>query len=555
MAKSKKKFGLNEVKKYSIWVAIPLAVIIALVVAQMAVGAIEKKFEQTKNDLTSAKSGVESIINDKMQPNQKTINAIKDCTKSLSTKVLLAWSYLEEDQKIRNKWPSSLPSSVLEEIERLRPGDSIKETERLKYGLFVNGHLPEMLEKAEIRKKEIYVYDPELEEFIWTEADDVLTRLKSNTGRVIGGSNERSGGSGRLGGGMANLGGGSTRNASGSGVGGAEDVRKAEDERYVGKVDWLVPEIGRLVSWDQRPASIQVWYAQEDIWVYEALLSVITATNKSAKSRDDAPIKRIEGLLIGQQASVAFANLAGKTIGNLGGTSTTGDAGSSSGGSSTPDPGGNSSGTGGSMPSSPNDEEGWKTYILDNRYVGLDLKPLKVTDTPPFKEFNRMPVCLQLTVDQLRIPDILVNCANCAMPIDVLQVRINPSRGKQFNLSAFVASTSSSSSGSSSSDSGSYGGSGSYGSSPGGGSGSSVGSSGGGNDAQRKYAIGGSADEAGKDIFYVEIYGIINIFNESKHSILSERSVEEEITDEPEDYDLNESETVVSPEETEDTEI
>lgn len=71
MAKSKKKFSINDAKKLAIWVAIPVALLIAFGVKMIAVGQIEKNFETTKSELENAKSDVQKIVSDSKQPNQK----------------------------------------------------------------------------------------------------------------------------------------------------------------------------------------------------------------------------------------------------------------------------------------------------------------------------------------------------------------------------------------------------------------------------------------------------------------------------------------------------
>jgi len=50
-----------------------------------------------------------------------------------------------------------------------------------------------------------------------------------------------------------------------------------------------------------------------------------------------------------------------------------------------------------------------------------------------------MPVFLELRVDQRFISDVLVNCANCPMPIDVLWVTISPEHTQSFNYAPTVA--------------------------------------------------------------------------------------------------------------------
>jgi hypothetical protein len=48
-------------------------------------------------------------------------------------------------------------------------------------------------------------------------------------------------------------------------------------------------------------------------------------------------------------------------------------------------------------------------------------------NSPPYAEFKMMPVRLRLLVNQNKIADFLVDCANCTMPIDVRRVSLWPS--------------------------------------------------------------------------------------------------------------------------------
>ena len=55
--------------------------------------------------------------------------------------------------------------------------------------------------------------------------------------------------------------------------------------------------------------------------------------------------------------------------------------------------------------------------------------PLPVGTDPPFWEFKMMPVYLHLKIDQRKIPELLVECANSTMPVEIKKVRINPGSG------------------------------------------------------------------------------------------------------------------------------
>jgi hypothetical protein len=111
-----------------------------------------------------------------------------------------------------------------------------------------------------------------------------------------------------------------------------------------------------------------------------------------------------------------------------------------------------------------------------------------------------MPVYLSFLVDQRRIPEILVNCANCPMPIDVLWVTINPGATENF---AFASGTAT--------------GGGTLGMGGGTSSGSrgvrsTGGSSGGGTTRMSGSRSGSGNVEFGLDAVQIAIYGCINIF-------------------------------------------
>jgi hypothetical protein len=63
----------------------------------------------------------------------------------------------------------------------------------------------------------------------------------------------------------------------------------------------------------------------------------------------------------------------------------------------------------------------------DNRYV--DAKGVPLPGGSAKEAFKRMPVYMQLKMDQREIPKLLVECANSPLPVEVQQLRINASRG------------------------------------------------------------------------------------------------------------------------------
>ncbi len=142
---------------------------------------------------------------------------------------------------------------------------------------------------------------------------------------------------------------------------------REDDTRWVGNVEWKSPEILALMP-KKTPTSEEIWNTQEDLWIYEELLGIVRETNKGiGNDFHKSPIKTILSMKIGEAASGAVDSAMG-----------------SSGGSSR------------------------------GRYVRNS-----------FQQFQQMPVALSLIVDQRRLSDVQVNCANSPIPIGVVEVSVD----------------------------------------------------------------------------------------------------------------------------------
>jgi hypothetical protein len=519
MAK-KAEFNLATVKKYIFWAVLPIGVIAPLVLTSVAVGTVSKAFNDRKTALENQKSEIEKISTDSAHPNEATIADINNCTEDLRGRVVKAWTTMEKDQKERNTWPGEeLGEPFMAEIERKKFHDPISVPSRETYLNFIEKYLPQL--EIYVERRRIQYFD----EGQWRELDPT-----ENVGSMAQSSADSGMGSGPgMGGGMSG-GFGGTGFSDMSTTGTLEQILpKGPDGeeifRYVGKVDWPSPETRTVTtSWERLPRSNEVWYAQEELWVYYALLFVVKESNLKATGPHNAVIKRIANLLIGQQASAALAAQSGNRIGK----SAAGMDSMMSGGSDSMSSGagGSDAGAGGLMGESggmqvARSEEDVIKIKKNRRYVDDKGEPLAADAESPFGQFNRMPICLRLIVDQRKIPEILVNCANCPMPIDVLWVRFNPAAQKPFELSAYDASVGAGA------DGGDMGG----GMSSGGmGGGSDMSSSGMGSGMSSSGGMGGTGTTGGEtggdqikldDVggpygsyaIPIEIYGCINIFN------------------------------------------
>jgi hypothetical protein len=63
----------------------------------------------------------------------------------------------------------------------------------------------------------------------------------------------------------------------------------------------------------------------------------------------------------------------------------------------------------------------------DGRYVTAEGKRMSSAQAAA-AQFKRMPVFMRLTVDFRELPKLLVECANSPLPVEVRQLRINPSK-------------------------------------------------------------------------------------------------------------------------------
>jgi hypothetical protein len=237
-------------------------------------------------------------------------------------------------------------------------------------------------------------------------------------------------------------------------------------------VFWSTGDQGQLMgnhfNWskqrDSAPTTLQLLYAQEDLWVLTALMNVIKTANGDAESRHEAVVKTIESILIGRQASGRAGQVmlfrGGAPGGEMnmmpgygpGAASPPGMMPATSAESATPGAGPASPGPTmpgpmpGTMPSSGPGMEGMPGMArmsldpADRRYVGMDYLPLPAetlrsamkSEKPEDAYYvvaKRMPVRMRLIVDQRKLHRFLTACGNCPLPVEVRQLRVNRKGG------------------------------------------------------------------------------------------------------------------------------
>ena len=433
----KQEFSIETVKKYYFWVVVPLGLITALFVTMGTVAKITADFKARTTALENTKRSTETIRNENNHPNDNTIKQIQDFTVELENNVNKAWEHLKRDQDFHNYWPPDVGPRFNEEIKDLRFGDEISYDSRVDYLNFINKYVPQL--EIDVDRRRLQEKDKDGN---WVERKSELVEMSGGASGGATGREVSSSGSMSVVGGSANTG---VLDPS---------LTLPPNLRIVGVVDWDKPEPRALVDhWQTVRQSVDIWYTQEDFWIYKALLGAISRTNSGATAPHNAWVKRIDSFLIGRAASQVLAerSMAGnddlvgsdgsRTGSGMGGLGASGPGGAPSGSSSLSGSGSMSSGSGtGGAPVRPPTPEEIEAVLKDFRYVDDKANPLAAGTKAPFNEFKRMPVFMRLIVDQRRIPELLVNCANSEMPIEVLWIRINPEAMRPFDITSYTSS-------------------------------------------------------------------------------------------------------------------
>ena len=495
------------VTKYLFWVLCVIVVLGAVVVWQVSATSGDSTFAKGKKDLNERLDAVKTLADAKEPHNDQTLEEIRQRQVNLSEEVWNAWNNLYIDQKTANQWPSELGEAFRVVIDQLKWGDEIPLTQRYEYGMFIKKCLPRLAHDLKMRMTQ-FEWD-ELEAIIKGEGAEPSVFKKPTAKK-------------------------STADAQ------AEAAKKALDPSHretTGLVVWDdYAKFQDHFTWQAAPSPLEVWLAQEDLWVYQALLQIIVETNQGAGSHSSAPVKRIISMDIAQNAAVALAGAQsgygtgmgmGMPSGYSGASGASGMPGGYSGsggpsggpggysGSSGPSggpggyagsgpsggPGGYSGsgpsggpgaagssgpsgmpgypassgrmgmsgysspsgmgtggpplgyspsggGTGIATPGSADSSDGGAGAMgmspyggqatmaqmtaeqrMHDRYVDAKAQPLPGNSPQLSGEFKMMPVRMYLVMDHRRLPNLLANCANSSMPVEVLSVNVSTPGG------------------------------------------------------------------------------------------------------------------------------
>jgi len=418
----KLKNVLAVLKKYHFWVLCGVVLVVALASWLLATDDLSQRYVARTSTLNKLLEDMRNIIaQHPNHPNADVNKEFNDKTVELKNLVLATWELLYQEQSAKNQLPEGLNENFKIAFKKLKPGEELAGEYRDHYQYFIDRHFPTLFDRIRVlRTKEPEEGEP---------GEGPGPREPGNFIRPVaqGGAEGFEHFEGEMGPGRGP--------AFGFGT-------APSDKELVGIVEWDEADRERLLDrfrWQRRPTTLEVVLAQEDLWVYEALLRVIEQTNAGAEEsrRFEAPVRRIDSLLIGRDAVAVWEKARGTVfkISSAFGAAPGAGAGPAAGPAAPMGEGGEMMGPGmgpglGGRSADPR----------DHRYVNKKGEPLAAAadgSVPhPFLQFKMMPMHMSLYIAQKSIPTLLVYCANSNMPIEVKRLRINPELGETVDLKA-----------------------------------------------------------------------------------------------------------------------
>ncbi len=421
----KVKQALEFVKQYHFWILTGLALIVSSIGYVMARMSLTDQISKRTSVLDQKYTLVTSLdAASRQHPNSISKAEMDKIIDALTKDVQVAWEKQYQKQVEIFTWPANaLQPRALEKVKNFRPIE-----------LSLEFPMPPEKDPLDASDREIY------RDYIATEfpkiAQIIGSKWKAKLA-VIGSGGYGSAMMSSMPGGSSNFqptppsGGGSFY----AGGGNPSAAPVESDELVIWPSESQQELINAMCYWfspKDAPSTLQICYTQEDIWVLQALLRIIAKTNGDARENFQAAIKEIEFIRIGFQAMGKAGEISGGSAASsymgsmMPGMSPTGSGGMPAGYGQAAMGGGSSDKTKASL-----------FDPADNRYVDAKFNPVsgkdlrsKMKDSSPESAFfavaKRIPVRMRFSrMDQRKINDLLTECGNSNLVLEVRQVRVN----------------------------------------------------------------------------------------------------------------------------------
>lgn len=351
------KVYLKILQKHHFWLLCIVTMIAGVTGWFMARKSLSADFEKNKGSIVGKFTALQGILSTENHPNNTWTTGIGELTKKEKEIVRGAWDTVYNEQKKHLEWPPELGEQFLEFIKSHPPDAEIPRDLRGRYqDMIVSSEFPRLLA--------------------------IVDAQSHSAAKPAAGSSKK------------------------------EKDAPAAAPAHEFKVIWDATsqqDVEKLLYFPTVPSSAEVRQAQEDIWIYKAILNIIKNMNEGTYF---ARVRRISQISIGPKAASEFQRgMGGKHIEWIKAASS---------GSAEP--------AAAAAAAPPAEGEALAKPIDENRYVDPDGKPLP-SGAAALLQFKRMPIFMRLTIDQREINKLLVECANAPLPVEVRQLRINPLGG------------------------------------------------------------------------------------------------------------------------------
>lgn len=332
----------------------------------------KRQIELRKKFVTS-----KDLVNSKLHYNEHSFRGMDDNIDKLRSEISRAWNEQYKHQESVLTWPKELEEDFIERVAKMRPIETIP---------FPTPPKVELTEDLRRRYQ--------------NNASQIELPKLAETIRAGKWRGESAAG---------------TTAASPAGAPGT-----IEAESVVAWDRGNQEEIETRFQWQRIPFTLEILYAQEDLWVLQSLMSIIRATNGDADARYKAAIKEITSIRFGKSAIGTTGNV--KVLWDEGVPAPT----------DTPQP---TTTAAAGVPEDP----GTNRYV-DTKFDTLPIEKLRgiatatsIKAAEPSDAFlalaKRIPVRMSLKMDQRKLHRFVAECGNARLPLEIRQIRINPQSG------------------------------------------------------------------------------------------------------------------------------
>ncbi|MEI6036448.1 MAG: hypothetical protein WCQ91_00805 [Planctomycetota bacterium] len=406
--------------KYHFWLLAAVVPLILLPLLLLSKGRMLDDIVKARSQIGSRLTSLRNVNALQPHPNEAWATEIKKTTDGIKRETLQEWKFFWESQKPLRIWPATLGPDFLQ---------------RTATGLKADSKLPrKLLERYQ--------------DSVRTLVQDLPARMGADGAMLE--ANPTAPGQ-------------SPPADTGVNRGGPGAILQEGSQSLV---QWNAEDQKKLYAsfnWAKPPTTAQVALAQEELWVYGLLCDAIKRVNTTATGAYNAPIPRVEQLMIGYPAAEDSPGGMGRS--RIFRPAFQGSAPPSPEGGAMPPAdqpavrpphprfGGQGTSSGPMPPSSGNPsglpEDGGTVASPDDAlrnwiYVDFDGKPLsaaELSSSPASLMVHLMPFVIRAVVDQRKLDSLLVELAASAVPVDVRQVRVNVGEGLATTTISSPAST------------------------------------------------------------------------------------------------------------------